>query len=196
MLATCDLRFKISKNSKGYVLLERTVDEKTYKVCLFENHWLSLQPLIGCINYDLHEQTSSVYKWYAYKPNSYVQDACQIVKVQEVKGCWYVILGFVDRKTDRSYTWWLTADDWERLASQAHDIKKHFAPVQMLIDRIYELARENCQGCKIQHGTQNQHLGGCISHLPEIAPIYMESALKDCNIDLPLQDALELIKDF
>ena len=124
-LETCEVHYKTSKNNKGYLLFERHTNDKTYRVCLFENHWKSLQPLIGCISYDLLEGTRAEYRWHAYKPQSYVQDREQYVKVQQRLDRWNVILGLVNRKNDRGYTWWLTVEDWFRLINETFDIGRH-----------------------------------------------------------------------
>lgn len=124
-LETSKVYFKVSKNNKGYLLFERRANDKTYRMCLFENHWRCLEPLIGCISYDVFEGKTAKYKWYAYKPNTYVQDQGQYINVLQYKEQWYVILGLVDKRSDRAYSWWLTKDDWGRLINETFKIRGH-----------------------------------------------------------------------
>jgi hypothetical protein len=198
-LDTCNVHFKTGK--VNYILLERETNDKTFRTCLFANHWQTLHPLIGCISYDLYEEQPATYKWYAYKPRSYVQDQKQTITVRNIQGQWYVILGFVDRKTDRSYSWWLTSGDWYKLINDTYTIKNHFDLTEneklKVASKIRELSRENCHGCKIDHGSQKQHMEmGCMSPLSEIGPLYIQTALKDCGVNAPADAVLEKIKDY
>lgn len=112
------LKYKISSTGSGYILLTRSANDREYKQCLFSNSWGILETYLGAIAIDLHDGCV------IHMPNK------QIIKIYAGN----VQMHFVDGKSGRGYSFWLTQQEFGILMSlsNAFKISQHLGPSRSL----------------------------------------------------------------
>lgn len=111
------LMFKVSCRGHGYILLQRSVNERIYKQCLFSNSWDILSNLLGSIAMDLHDNVTYQYQFQLHN----IMPEHQNIKIYNDN----VQLHFVDAKSGRLYSFWLSQPEFDKLMSSATKISQH-----------------------------------------------------------------------
>jgi hypothetical protein len=64
-----------------------------------------------------------------------------------------------------------------------------------IIVRITVVAQQNCHGCSIEHGSQNQHMvGGCLSDWVDIVDLYFDELFNSMPRDLITSTLMEVVR--
>jgi hypothetical protein len=197
------LQYKVSVKGDGYLLLQRSRNERTFKQCLFSNGWDILKPLLPSLAVDLHDGIEAIYQFTLHDVNP----SNQRIKVHTNPSdmAHYVQLCFVDKRSGRSHSFWLNQEEFDVVLSHTYDISQHLGYKQTmtsadtcrLITKMRLMAREQCYGCEIDHPSQSQHMAdGCIGDLQSIADRFIGEAMDSLDIHSSSQYAKQMIAKY
>lgn len=55
---------------------------------------------------------------------------------------------------------------------------------EILKEKVFEMAKENCHGCSFDHPSQKQHMNmGCLSPWSELRDVYIEKCFEEISVE-------------